>query len=49
VKKENEIRGYSAILTFLDQHLKGQKTLVGDSAKATSVPVSDSAKSAEKK
>ena len=25
VKKENEIRGYSAMLAFLDQHLKGAK------------------------
>ena len=50
VKKENEIRGYSAILSFLDQHLKGEKPLAGDSAKATSVPVQgDSAKTAEKK
>jgi dipeptidyl aminopeptidase/acylaminoacyl peptidase len=23
VKKENEIRGYAAILSFLDKHLKG--------------------------
>jgi len=50
VKKENEIRGYSAILSFLDRHLKGEKPLAGDSAKPTSVPVQgDSAKAAEKK
>ena len=50
VKKENEIRGYSAILSFLDQHLKGENALSGDSAKGTSVPVKgDSAKGTEKK
>ncbi|HJR63108.1 MAG TPA: alpha/beta fold hydrolase [Gemmatimonadaceae bacterium] len=27
VKKENEIRGYNAVLTFLDQHLKGVTTV----------------------
>ncbi len=25
VKKENQIKGYGQVLTFLDQHLKGQK------------------------
>jgi dipeptidyl aminopeptidase/acylaminoacyl peptidase len=50
VKKENEIRGYSAILSFLDQHLKGEKTLVGDSAKGTPVRVNDdSARKAQQK
>jgi dipeptidyl aminopeptidase/acylaminoacyl peptidase len=39
VKKENEIRGYSAILSFLDQHLKGEKPVVGDSTTPTPVPV----------
>ena len=50
VKKENEIRGYSAILSFLDQHLKGEKTLVGDSTKGMPVPVNgDSARKVEQK
>ena len=50
VKKENEIRGYTAILSFLDQHLKGEKTIAGDSAKGMPVPVNaDSARKAEKK
>jgi len=25
VKKENEIKGYGAVLKFLDQHLKGEQ------------------------
>jgi len=45
VKKENEIKGYSAVLTFLDEHLKGQSPAVGDSTVGVPVPVgSDSAK-----
>jgi dipeptidyl aminopeptidase/acylaminoacyl peptidase len=51
VKKENEIRGYSGILAFLDQHLKGEKPLAADSAASIAVPVTggDSAKSGAKK
>jgi dipeptidyl aminopeptidase/acylaminoacyl peptidase len=51
VKKENEIRGYSGILAFLDQHLKGERPLAADSAASISVPVTgaDSAKGAAKK
>ncbi len=51
VKKENEIRGYSGILAFLDQHLKGERPLAADSAASISVPVTgnDSAKSGAKK
>jgi dipeptidyl aminopeptidase/acylaminoacyl peptidase len=51
VKKENEIRGYSGILAFLDQHLKGEKPLAADSAASIAVPVTggDSAKGAAKK
>jgi dipeptidyl aminopeptidase/acylaminoacyl peptidase len=39
VKKENEIRGYSGILAFLDTHLKGEKPLAADSAASIAVPV----------
>jgi dipeptidyl aminopeptidase/acylaminoacyl peptidase len=39
VKKENEIRGYSAVLSFLDEHLKGLAPVTGDSARKTPVPV----------
>jgi dipeptidyl aminopeptidase/acylaminoacyl peptidase len=39
VKKENEIRGYSGILAFLDTHLKGEKPLAADSAASVTVPV----------
>ena len=51
VKKENEIRGYSGILAFLDQHLKGERPLAADSAASIAVPVTggDSAKSAAKR
>jgi dipeptidyl aminopeptidase/acylaminoacyl peptidase len=51
VKKENEIRGYSGILAFLDQHLKGEKPLAADSAASISVPVTsgDSTKGGAKK
>ena len=51
VKKENQIRGYSGILAFLDQHLKGEKPLAADSAASISVPVTtvDSSKGAAKK
>ncbi len=51
VKKENEIRGYSGILAFLDQHLKGEKPLAADSAASIAVPVTgtDSAKSGAKR
>ena len=38
VKKENEIRGYSAIISFLGTHLKGEKVLSGDSAVRREVP-----------
>jgi dipeptidyl aminopeptidase/acylaminoacyl peptidase len=49
VKKENEIRGYSAVLSFLDEHLKGQKQLA-DSTRTTPVPVKgDSARAANPK
>jgi dipeptidyl aminopeptidase/acylaminoacyl peptidase len=45
VKKENEIRGYSAMLAFLDEHLKGQRPATGDSTVGRPVPVgADSAK-----
>lgn len=45
VKKENEIKGYSAVLTFLDEHLKGNQPVAGDSAVGVPVRVgSDSAK-----
>ena len=33
VKKENQIEGYSAILTFLDTYLKGKPTSSGSSSK----------------
>src|SRR5262245_34950356 len=51
VKKENEIRGYSGILAFLDQHLKGEKPLAADSAASIAVPVTggDSAKGGAKR
>jgi dipeptidyl aminopeptidase/acylaminoacyl peptidase len=50
VKKENEIRGYSAILTFLDQHLKGQSAPGGDAAKGMPVPLgADTARKTEKR
>ena len=51
VKKENEIRGYSGILAFLDKHLKGERPLAADSAASVSVPVTgtDSAKGGVKK
>jgi len=51
VKKENEIRGYSGILAFLDTHLKGEKPLAADSAASVTVPVTtaDSTKGAAKK
>ena len=51
VKKENEIRGYSGILAFLDQHLKGERPLAADSAASIAVPVTgrDSAKGGAKK
>ena len=51
VKKENEIRGYSGILAFLDQHLKGEKPLAADSAASIAVPVtgSDSTKGGAKR
>ncbi len=39
VKKENEIRGYSAVVSFLDEHLKGLAPATGDSASTTPVPV----------
>jgi dihydropteroate synthase len=50
VKKENQIRGYSAILTFLDRHLKGQSAPGGDAAKGMPVPVgADTARKTEKR
>lgn len=51
VKKENEIRGYSGVLAFLDQHLKGEKPLAADSAASIAVPVTgtDSAKGGAKR
>jgi dipeptidyl aminopeptidase/acylaminoacyl peptidase len=51
VKKENEIRGYSGILAFLDQHLKGEKPLAADSAASITVPITgnDSAKGGAKR
>jgi dipeptidyl aminopeptidase/acylaminoacyl peptidase len=51
VKKENEIRGYSGILAFLDTHLKGERPLAADSAASVSVPVTgtDSTKGGVKK
>ena len=51
VKKENEIRGYSGILAFLDTHLKGEKPLAADSAVSVTVPVTttDPTKGAAKK
>ena len=51
VKKENEIRGYSGILAFLDKHLKGERPLAADSAASIAVPVtgSDSTKPGSKK
>lgn len=30
VKKENEIRGYTAVIAFLDQHLKGETRVAAD-------------------
>ena len=38
VKKENEVRGYGAILSFLDTHLKEEKPTAGDSAVGRPVP-----------
>lgn len=38
VKKENEIRGYTAIISFLGKHLKGEKVPSGDSAVRKEVP-----------
>lgn len=38
VKKENEIRGYSAIISFLGTHLKGEKVLSGDSTLRRELP-----------
>ena len=51
VKKENEIRGYSGILAFLDTHLKGEKPLAADSAASVAVPVTgaDSTKGGARK
>jgi dipeptidyl aminopeptidase/acylaminoacyl peptidase len=51
VKKENQIRGYSGVLAFLDQHLKGEKPLAADSAASIAVPVTtvDSAKGGARK
>ena len=50
VKKENEIRGYSGILAFLDEHLKGEKPLAADSAARIQVPVNgDSTKGGARK
>ena len=50
-KKENQIRGYSGVLAFLDQHLKGEKPLAADSAASIAVPVTtgDSAKGGARK
>lgn len=39
VKKENEIKGYSAVIAFLDQHLKGGPPVPGDSASGMPVRV----------
>jgi dipeptidyl aminopeptidase/acylaminoacyl peptidase len=39
VKKENEIKGYSAVIAFLDQHLKGGPPVPGDSAAGMPVRV----------
>lgn len=39
VKKENEIRGYSGILAFRDEHLKGEKPLAADSAAGIPIPI----------
>ncbi len=45
VKKENEIKGYSAVLKFLDEHLKGQAPVAGDTTVGVPVRVgSDSGK-----
>jgi dipeptidyl aminopeptidase/acylaminoacyl peptidase len=30
VKKENEIEGYTAVLSFLDKHLKGATSVVAE-------------------
>ena len=51
VKKENQIRGYSGVLAFLDTHLKGEKPLAADSAASVTVPVKavDSAKGGAKR
>jgi dipeptidyl aminopeptidase/acylaminoacyl peptidase len=51
VKKENEIRGYSGIVAFLDKHLKGERPLPADSAASVAVPVTtvDSAKGGARK
>jgi dipeptidyl aminopeptidase/acylaminoacyl peptidase len=51
VKKENQIRGYSGVLAFLDRHLKGEKPLAADSAASIAVPVTsaDSTKAGAKK
>jgi hypothetical protein len=38
VKKENEVRGYGAIVGFLDKHLKGEPEPGGDSALRRAVP-----------
>jgi hypothetical protein len=48
VKKENEIRGYSAVLTFLDEHLKGQQPVTGDSAVGVPVKVGNDSTKAGK-
>ena len=50
-KKENQIRGYSGVLAFLDTHLKGEKPLAADSAASIAVPVTtaDSTKGGERK
>jgi len=50
-KKENQIRGYSGVLAFLDTHLKGEKPLAADSAASIAVPVTtgDSAKGGARK
>jgi dipeptidyl aminopeptidase/acylaminoacyl peptidase len=51
VKKENEVRGYSAILSFLDTHLKRERPVAGDSAVRKPVPATsgDSGKDGTKK
>ena len=51
VKKENQIRGYSGVLAFLDTHLKGERPLAADSAASVQVPVTgtDSTKGGARK